>query len=85
MSTALVILVGGRLALEGEIAVADLVAFILYIVTLYQPLFTVVQSAENVQCGMAGLRRVNALLDTQPDVADRAHPLTYASWEGDVF
>ncbi|MEL6992836.1 MAG: ABC transporter ATP-binding protein, partial [Pseudomonadota bacterium] len=74
VSTALVVLVGGRMALAGEIAVADLVAFILYIVTLYQPLFTVVQATEAVQRGLSGLKRVNDLLDTQPDVADPVTP-----------
>ncbi|WP_320242258.1 ABC transporter ATP-binding protein [Cognatiyoonia sp. IB215182] len=74
VSTALVVLVGGRMALAGQIAVADLVAFILYIVTLYQPLFTVVQATEAVQRGLSGLKRVNDLLDTQPDVADPVTP-----------
>ncbi|MEM9786539.1 MAG: ABC transporter transmembrane domain-containing protein, partial [Pseudomonadota bacterium] len=75
VSTALVVLVGGRMALAGQIAVADLVAFILYIVTLYQPLFTVVQATEAVQRGLSGLKRVNDLLDTQPDVADPERPM----------
>ncbi|MEM1302733.1 MAG: ABC transporter ATP-binding protein [Pseudomonadota bacterium] len=77
VSTALVILVGGRMALQGQLAVADLVAFILYIVTLYQPLFSVVQAAENVQRGVAGFKRVAAVLDTEPDVDDApdARPL----------
>ncbi|MGR3491938.1 MAG: ABC transporter ATP-binding protein, partial [Shimia sp.] len=84
VSTALVILVGGRMALTGQIAVADLVAFILYIVTLYQPLFTVVQAAENVQRGMAGLKRVATLLDTQPEVADGPSPVRLPRAEGAI-
>ncbi|MDX8350433.1 ABC transporter ATP-binding protein [Cognatiyoonia sp. IB215446] len=74
VSTALVVLVGGRMALMGEILVADLVAFILYIVTLYQPLFTVVDATEAVQRGLSSLKRVNNLLDTAPEVADPAKP-----------
>lgn len=74
VSTALVVLVGGRMALMGEILVADLVAFILYIVTLYQPLFTVVDATEAVQRGLSSLKRVNNLLDTAPEVADPANP-----------
>ncbi len=74
VSTALVVLVGGRMALSGEFAVADLVAFILYIVTLYQPLFTIVEATEAVQRGLSSLKRVNDLLDTEPEVADPATP-----------
>ncbi len=74
VSTALVVLVGGRMALAGDLAVADLVAFILYIVSLYQPLFTVVEATEAVQRGLSSLKRVNDLLDTQPEVADPVTP-----------
>ncbi|WP_247227982.1 ABC transporter ATP-binding protein [Yoonia sp. F2084L] len=79
VSTALVVLVGGRMALAGELAVADLVAFILYIVTLYQPLFTVVEATEAVQRGLSSLKRVNDLLDTQPGVADPVTPRSLPS------
>ncbi|MEM8591177.1 MAG: ABC transporter ATP-binding protein [Pseudomonadota bacterium] len=82
VSTALVILVGGRMALQGQLQVADLVAFILYIVTLYQPLYSVVSAAENVQRGMAGLKRVTTLLETEPEVADKPNALRLARAEG---
>ena len=76
VSTALVVFVGGRMALNGTLLVADLVAFILYIVTLYQPLYSVVQATESVQRGLSSLKRVNDLLDTAPDVADPEQALT---------
>ncbi len=79
VSTALVVLVGGRMALAGDLAVADLVAFILYIVTLYQPLFTVVEATEAVQRGLSSLKRVNDLLDTQPEVANPVTPRSLPS------
>ncbi|MGR3436468.1 MAG: ATP-binding cassette domain-containing protein [Shimia sp.] len=59
-------------------------AFILYIVALYQPLFTVVQAAENVQCGTAGLGRVATLLDTEPEVADCADAVPLPRAEGAI-
>ncbi|QBF32543.1 ABC transporter ATP-binding protein [Thalassococcus sp. S3] len=74
VSTALVVLIGGRMALAGEILVADLVAFILYIVTLYQPLYSIVGATEALQRGLSSLKRVNDLLDTAPAVAEPEHP-----------
>lgn len=74
VSVALIVLFGGRMALAGDLLVADLVAFILYIAVLYQPLHSVVEAIENVQRGLASLRRVNELLDTQPEVGDPETP-----------
>ncbi len=71
LSTALVVMVGGQMALRGTLPVEDLVAFILYIAALYQPLYSVVDAAEAVQKGLASLSRIGAVLDEAPAVADR--------------
>ena len=70
VSTALVVLVGGHMALSGELSVASLVAFVLYIVYLYEPLYTALNAAEHVQTGVSAMKRVNEFLDTKPEVSD---------------
>ena len=45
----MVALYGGRLALAGEIPVADLVAFVLYLIIFYQPIVLVSQLSEYTQ------------------------------------
>ena len=70
LSTALVILVEARLALADQIAVADLVAFILFKASLYQPLFVLGAAVENFRQGAASLKRVTDILDTTPEVEE---------------
>lgn len=80
ISSALVLVVGGRMALRGEIAVADLVAFIIYAATLFQPLFVLGGAVESYRRGTASLKRVMNVLDTGSEVveAEDARPLDRA-------
>ena len=71
IASAIVVLVGGRMALSGTIAVADIVAFLIYITSLYQPLFVIGGAIEAYRRGTASLARVVEVLDTPPDVADK--------------
>jgi len=68
---------GGRLALEGNLPIEDLVAFFLYLEMLYQPVTALSQAWENVQQALAGAERVAELLDESPDVVQQegAHDL----------
>lgn len=59
---------GGRLALEGDLPIEDLVAFFLYLEMLYQPVTALSQAWENVQQALAGAERVAELLNESPDV-----------------
>ncbi|MEO0371936.1 MAG: ABC transporter ATP-binding protein [Pseudomonadota bacterium] len=68
--TALVILVGARMALSGQILVADLVAFILYNGSLFQPLFALGNAVKSCRRGTASLTRVTNILDTRQNVKD---------------
>jgi ATP-binding cassette subfamily B protein len=70
LSTAIVLLAGGRMVLSGSLPVEDLVAFLLYIVALYQPLYSAVEAAEAAQRGLASLRRIGEVLEERPAVAD---------------
>jgi len=69
-SIVLVVLLGGWLAQSGQITVETLVAFILYLIGFYQPLYMLVGVSEALQRGLAGLRRVDEMLQLEPDVAD---------------
>lgn len=72
LSTAVVMLAGGLVAIRGGLPVETLVAFLLYVAALYQPLYTITDLAENVQRGLASLRRIEAVLAERPTVAERA-------------
>ena len=66
-----VIFFGGRLALQGQLSVADLVAFFLYLEMFYQPVRNLGGSWEQVQESLAGADRVAGLLKEQPELIAR--------------
>ncbi len=70
-----VIFFGGKLALEGTLPVADLVAFFLYLEMFYQPIRALGMAWERVQEAMAGFDRVNELLSEEPDVKNRQNAI----------
>lgn len=65
-----VIYFGGRMALQGILPVADLVAFFLYLEMFYQPIRALGMSWEHVQESLAGFDRVSELLSEEPDVTN---------------
>jgi ATP-binding cassette subfamily B protein/subfamily B ATP-binding cassette protein MsbA len=70
-----VIFFGGRMALQGALPVADLVAFFLYLENFYQPIRALGTSWEQVQESLAGFDRVSELLSEVPDVTSPKNPL----------
>jgi ATP-binding cassette subfamily B protein/subfamily B ATP-binding cassette protein MsbA len=70
VGTILIVWFGGRMALAGEMPVADLVAFILYLALLYQPIRVLAYMNEGFQLSLAGARRIAEVLSLEPEVAD---------------
>jgi ATP-binding cassette subfamily B protein/subfamily B ATP-binding cassette protein MsbA len=66
----IVIFFGGRMALQGVLPVADLVAFFLYLEMFYQPIRALGTSWEQIQEALAGFDRVSELLAEVPEVTD---------------
>ena len=64
----IVIYFGGRLALQGVLSVADLVAFFLYLDIFYQPVRNLSNAWEQIQGSLAGADRVADLLEEQPEM-----------------
>ena len=62
LGTLIVIYFGGRLALQGSLPVADLVAFFLYLQSLYAPVQNLSSAWEAIQSSLAGADRVAGLI-----------------------
>jgi ATP-binding cassette subfamily B protein len=62
LGTLIVIFFGGRLALQGQLPVADLVAFFLYLDLFYAPVRNLSGAWESVQGSLAGADRISSLL-----------------------
>ncbi len=64
----IVIYFGGKLALQGLLSVADLVAFFLYLDIFYQPVRNLSNAWEQIQGSLAGADRVADLLQEEPEM-----------------
>ncbi|HYB91028.1 MAG TPA: ABC transporter ATP-binding protein [Candidatus Binataceae bacterium] len=84
LGTALVIYLGARHVLDGELTVGELIVFITYLASLYAPINQIFQTYGQVEGAKAGLRRCLELLDIDPEIKDRpgARPVDRA--RGDI-
>ena len=81
----IVVVYGGWMAVQGRMAIGDILAFVLYLNLFYQPIKTVAQLLEDFQSAYAGAERVFEIMDTPGDVQDApdAKPLPPAV-KGDI-
>ncbi|MCR5459613.1 MAG: ABC transporter ATP-binding protein/permease [Acetatifactor sp.] len=77
LGTVLVVFFGGYLAYQGQISVADIVAFVLYLGLFYAPVSGLANLLESLQQSLAGAERVTLILDTPSAIqnAKDAKPL----------
>ena len=83
MVFAVVILVGGSLAIEGSTTPGTFLAFVAALVRSYQPLKALASLNNLLQYGLASTQRVFAVLDIEPDIVDapNAKPISVAGGE----
>ncbi len=67
-----VIALGGYLASLGRIPAEDIVAFLLYLNIFYQPVSILGGVNEAIQNALAGAQRTFEILDTEPDIKEKA-------------
>lgn len=69
---------GGYLIAQGQMDVADLAMYALYIGIFISPIQILVELTEMMQKGLSGFRRFIAVMETEPDIEDApdAKPLT---------
>ncbi|MEK7216829.1 MAG: ABC transporter ATP-binding protein, partial [Chloroflexota bacterium] len=72
VATALVVVFGGNQVLSGELAVGELVAFTLYVQRFFDPIRELTMQYTQFQRAMVGGERIFEVLDTEPQVVDRA-------------
>lgn len=66
-----VIWIGGRLTILGNITTGDFVAFISYLNLLTWPMMALGWVTNLIQRGTASMRRINAILEEVPEIASR--------------
>ncbi|MFI7698729.1 ABC transporter ATP-binding protein [Nonomuraea sp. NPDC049480] len=69
-----VLLYGGWLALQGEVKVGVLAAFLLYLRQFYEPMQEVSQFYNTLQSASAGLEKLSGVLEEEPSVPEPRTP-----------
>ena len=84
IGTAAIILYGGYQALNGEVEIGIVVAFIGYLQLFFDPIQQISQLYTTYQQGMAALDKIFELLDTRPDMVDRPDAVDPARLKGEI-
>jgi ATP-binding cassette subfamily B protein len=84
LGLAIVIGLGGRLTILGQISTGDFVAFISYLNLLTWPMMAIGWVTNLVQRGAASMRRINRIFDESPDIHDASEPRDVPEIRGDL-
>jgi ATP-binding cassette subfamily B protein len=74
LAAAITVGLGGLLVRNGTVSLGTLVAMVLLLANLFEPVQQLSQLYNTVQSAAAALNKLFAILDTDPDVADPARP-----------
>ena len=79
-----VIAVGGALIMIGDMDIATLITFLLFVSEFLQPIRRLTAFMEQYSSGMAGFERMIELMDTPPDIADSEGATPLKDVRGDI-
>ncbi|HHY83650.1 MAG TPA: ABC transporter ATP-binding protein [Clostridiales bacterium] len=80
----IVIFIGGRLALAHQLALEDLVAFLLYLSSFYTPITALGRINEGLQHALASAERVLDVLSQDLEVKDAPNAITLEHAKGNI-
>lgn len=81
---ALILWLGGRKVVGGELTPGELIAFLGYLGFMVQPIRVLTSVTSSLQMGLAAADRIFAMLDTPVDIASPANPVRVGALEGRV-
>ncbi len=84
IGTAAILLYGGYRAIDGDIEVGILVAFVGYLNAFFDPIQQISQLYTTYQQGMAALDKIFDLLDTRPDMVDKPGAVDPGEIRGEI-
>jgi len=84
IGAALILLIGGRGIIRGDMTLGDFVAFVGYLGMLAWPMIAIGWVANLLQRGAASMKRINELLDEVPEIASPATPAEIPTPSGEV-
>ncbi|MGN1129681.1 MAG: ABC transporter ATP-binding protein [Candidatus Flemingiibacterium sp.] len=84
IGTIIVVLFGGMLALDGQMAVPDIVGFVMYLSLFYSPLAVLARLVEDIQVAAASCQRVFDVLDSEPEIKEAPDAVDIPRGEGRI-
>jgi ATP-binding cassette subfamily B protein len=84
LGTMVILLYGGYQAIDGNIQVGVVVAFVAYLNAFFDPIQQISQLYTTYQQGMAALDKIFDLLETQADMVDRPDALDPGRLRGEI-
>jgi ABC-type multidrug transport system fused ATPase/permease subunit len=84
LTIAMVLFYGGWLAIQGEVTVGVLAAFLLYLRQFFEPMQEISQFYNSFQSASAALEKLSGVLEEQPSVAEPARPTPLPVPRGEV-
>ncbi len=84
LATAGILLYGGLQAINGDVTIGVLVAFIAALNNFFDPIQSLSQLYTTYQAGMAALDKIFELLDEEPDLQDRPDAVTLDRIRGEI-
>jgi ATP-binding cassette subfamily B protein len=75
---------GAWLMYNGKIDVADLLAFMMFINYIFDPIQRLVNFMEQFQQGAASFERFIEVMDIDPEITDRKNAVQLSNWKGNV-
>ncbi len=84
LALALIVLRGGQLALDGSLTIGSIQAFISYLIIMLWPIQDLARVFAGLQQAVASAERTFSLIDTQPELTDRAGASDPGSLVGDI-
>lgn len=84
VGTIIVIVTGGFFAMRGNLAIADIVAFMLFIGLLYTPIASMARTIQKATDALTSAERAFEYLDHQSEVKDRPNAINVGTLRGEL-
>jgi len=84
VGTALVVIVGGRFVMRGQLTIGDLYLVISYLGAVYGPLSAIAHTTGQLQGALAGTRRVRSMFALIPETEEAPDAVEATDVKGDI-
>jgi ATP-binding cassette subfamily B protein len=84
VTQAVIVIIGGRMVLHGDMTIGGLFAFVLYLNSFIQPISTMTQFYNTYQQGRAGMIKLRELFAIQPTVGEKPDAVELPALEGEI-